>query len=130
MTDTAAITAFIETQISEDAKTATGLQSMVTSLSELNDRLPPASRRGTHVYDAGLWALGRVLAEVEAKRQLLAFAARNAWDVDGEWGDGCTLEDIVAGKCDDRGRDAYMEVARPLAAPYAGREGWDEDWAL
>lgn len=82
---------------------------------------------GNHIAH---WDPARVLAEIAAKRRLLAFAARNAWGVDGEWGDGCTLEAIVAGKCDDRGRDAYMEVARLLAAPYAGRDGWSDAWAL
>lgn len=129
MTDIAAITAFIEAQISEDAKTATGLQSMVTSLSELNDRLPPASRRSTHVYNAGLWALGRVLAEIETKRAILRLHMTSYAELD----DGTRRY-----FCQDRATDpdfngdlwAPCLTARLVAAPYAGRDGWDEKWAL
>ena len=52
----------------ETEKTAAGLQSMVATLNEINDRRPPDTRHGTQVYDAASWALARVLDDLAAAR--------------------------------------------------------------
>ena len=73
---------FLAAQYDEDEKTAAGLRAMVRSLSEINDRRSPATRNGTQVYDAGAWALDRLLADIAAKRQLLALWQRMEADLD------------------------------------------------
>lgn len=114
-------------QYDDDEKTATGLRSMVRSLSELNDRMPPDSRRGTQVYDAASWALARLLDDLAAKREIVKDyqvvvannAIRNA--VDGD--------EVQAAVYDLIAKSLGM-VLRRLAAPYAGGPGWKDEWAV
>jgi hypothetical protein len=115
-------------QYDADEKTATGLQSMVASLSELNDRMPPDTRRGTQVYDAGAWALDRMLAEIAAKRRRL-----DLHRPDPEWSNRCKicLSDRAGRHSEDWSADAWpCETILIDAAPYAGREGWRGEWAV
>jgi hypothetical protein len=62
------------------------------------------------------WDPARVLAEVDAKRRILDRLAR--WlDVEDEY-------DAVQTTLRAEGKD----MVRDLAAPYAGRDGWREEW--
>ena len=58
------------------------------------------------------WDPARVLAEVDAKRRILA------WLADAELSDGTTWSFDGDG------------LLRLLAQPYAGRDGWREEWRL
>jgi len=90
----------------------------------------------------------RVLADVEAKRAILAEVmswghtyidgdtwfscaqAASAFDEDGTPGSGCADDDRAGGPCDcglDRRRATFLYA---LAAPYAGRPGFKPEWRL
>jgi hypothetical protein len=74
------------------------------------------------------WDPTRVLTEVAAKRKLIDFAFAYASEVDDERGDGHTAEQIRAGECADHGGQAYIDVLRLLALPYADHPDYDENW--
>lgn len=59
------------------------------------------------------WDPARVLAEVEAKRRIL-----------GLWSDGADFPDFSGGY-----QAAAEDAISAMAQPYAGREGWREEWA-
>lgn len=68
--------------------------------------------------------------EIAAKRQLIDFAFKYAADIDGEYGDGHTAEEIRAGECDDTFGQVYMDVLRLLAAPYADHKDFAPAWSV
>lgn len=74
------------------------------------------------------WDPARVLAEVEAKRQLIDLIFRHAATVDGEWGCCHDADQIRAGRCPDTPVDD-VEGLRLLALPYSGHEGYRAGWA-
>lgn len=89
-------------------------------------------RSGEHtiVYDEG-WPLeseanhiahhdpARVLERyVPAIRRVIEAEMGNLYEFDQEWGDGCQLEDIQAGRCTDRGAWANSKVLAALASIY------------
>lgn len=69
-----------------------------------------------------------VLAVCKAHREIVDWVIVNAVDVDNEWGDGCTAEQIRAGECHDRQTATALEPLRALALAYADRPGFREDW--
>jgi hypothetical protein len=75
----------------------------------------------------------RVLAEVEAKRRILDLHARSwkrqpRFDATGvRLLDDCDVECEVCGWASADPTSA-CETVRLLALPYAGREGWREEW--
>lgn len=71
----------------------------------VNDAGCPSTHDAQHIAN---WDPARVLAEVEAKRQLLSWAM--TW---------------LERDCAPWNADAI----RLLAQPYAGRDGWREEWA-
>ena len=70
----------------------------------------------------------RILAEVAAKRRLIAEAFAYEQQIDGEWGCCHSAAQIEAGECRRIPSDE-IKALRILAAPYAGREGWRAEWA-
>lgn len=75
----------------------------------------------------------RTLRETAAKRELIAFAFRNAEAIDGEWGGGATADEIAAqvaaGDFTGYGASAAMAVLAPLASVYAGHEAYNPAWS-
>jgi hypothetical protein len=72
------------------------------------------------------WDPARVLAEVEAKRRILdAGAPRREREETGEYlhfGNWSSCSDDCAGT-------VWWEILKLLAQPYAGQDGWQEEWA-
>lgn len=104
-----------------------------------NPRWPVAVNvaNGTAIVAAGYngayehiarWDPARVLAEVAAKRRILAMHAHvpPPGYVPGS-GIGCQVcsRDPVGG---DLQPDGWCSTVRLLALPYAGRDGWREEW--
>jgi hypothetical protein len=69
----------------------------------------------------------RVLAEVDAKRQLLTLAFRHASKIDGEWGCCHSADQIEAGLCPEIRPDG-LEDLRILALPYADHPDYRAEW--
>lgn len=79
------------------------------------------------------WAPFRVLAECEAKRQLIDYAFRNAAVIDSEWGDCCPAEKIragVPGSSSCYGPDTAGELLCLLALPYVDHPDYQPGWVL
>lgn len=70
-----------------------------------------------------------VLAVCKAHRAIIDWFFWNAEAIDGEWGDGCDVEQIRAGECHDRHVAQSLRPLRALATIYADRPGWREEWA-
>jgi len=70
-----------------------------------------------------------VLAICKAHREIVDWFLWNAEAIDGEWGDGCDVEQIRAGQCHDRHVAQSLRPLRTLATIYADRPGWREEWA-
>jgi hypothetical protein len=73
------------------------------------------------------WDPARVLAEVEAKRAMLDVILAYEAKIDGEWGCCHSADAIGAGRCPEIDPNEIHAI-RVLAQPYAGREGWREEW--
>lgn len=73
------------------------------------------------------WCPQRVLACVAAKRRLIDAILEYEAKIDGEWGCCHSAEQIESGECPEIPPDE-TEALRILAAPYAGRPGWREEW--
>jgi len=69
----------------------------------------------------------RVLAEVAAKRAIIAEAFRHAAKIDSEWGDCHDADQIAAGLCPETAVDK-IPILRILALPNADRPGYREEW--
>jgi hypothetical protein len=67
------------------------------------------------------WDPARVLAEVEAKRRILDWCEARLHDAE----DFPSEEQYQLA-----GTDAWLNLLRPLAQPYAGQDGWQEEWQL
>jgi hypothetical protein len=78
---------------------------------------------GAYVYR---WPPKRVLAEVEAKRQVLEAMEDQA----REHLNTICNDPEAEGRYVQRAEFYRQEVARLLAQPYAGQDGWREEWAL
>lgn len=79
---------------------------------------------GAHVYR---WTPKRVLAEVDAKRRILVEIFGYEAKIDGEWGCCHSAADIGAGKCPEIDINEIAAL-RILALPYAGRDGYRDEW--
>ncbi len=111
------IAEFLEARNDDSAKTAAGLLGMVRSLGEINERMSPDTRRGPHVYDAGVWALSRVLADIETSRALAALHLECA----REYGPShCT-------GCDDTWP---CRTRRLLVAPHESHADFNPAWRI
>ncbi len=127
------IVAFLTIRYDEGEKTATGLRSMVRSLNEINDRMPPDSRRGTHIYDAGLWALDRVLADIAAGRSIITrhrLPAEDEWQ--SRWHPRMCIGCGETGEFSDpriRKIDNCPEL-RSLANVYSDHADFRSEWAI
>lgn len=124
------ITEFLLARVAEDeAAFVTAVDFEVDSLR--SDGLPDTNAEEIREFwlrpNSGLW-WKRVMAECEAKRRIIKWAAENAWNIDGEWGDGHTAQEIAAGCCTDYGNDALMKPLKALALPYADHPDYDETW--
>jgi hypothetical protein len=85
---------------------------------------------GIKVADAehiARWDPARVLAEVEVKRCILDEILRYEAKIDSEWGCCHSAEAIAAGQCPET-KPSDIPAIRLLAQPYAGRDGWREEW--
>jgi hypothetical protein len=71
-----------------------------------------------------------VLADIAAKRALIDYAFGNASNIDSEWGDGCSPEQIRAGECRDTGGRAAMIPLRLLAAPHSEHPDFKPEWRI
>ncbi len=71
----------------------------------------------------------RVLREVAAKRALIAFALKNAQQIDSEWGDCHDAEEIASGQCRDHGAEVAYKVLKPLAAIDNTHPDYRPEWA-
>ena len=74
------------------------------------------------------WDPARVLAEVEAKREIMAEAFHHAATIDSEWGCCHDAEEIEQGMCPDQ-RPDELALLRLLARPYVGHPGYRPEWA-
>ena len=74
------------------------------------------------------WDPARVLAEVEAKRKIMAEAFHHAATIDSEWGCCHDAEEIEQGMCPDQ-RPDELALLRLLARPYVGHPGYRPEWA-
>lgn len=61
----------LENRIQSNAETASRLREAIVVLSAINDRKPPETRVGTHVYDTALWALDRVVSSCADRLKVL-----------------------------------------------------------
>lgn len=69
----------------------------------------------------------RVLREIDAKRALMKVIFRYEAKIDGEWGCCHDAEEIEAGECEETPPNE-IEALRVLAALYADRPGFREEW--
>jgi hypothetical protein len=70
----------------------------------------------------------RVLAEIEAKRRIMAEAFHHAAVIDSEWGCCHDAEEIEQGLCPEQHPDE-LPLLRLLALPYASYPGYRPEWA-
>ena len=71
----------------------------------------------------------RVLAECDAKRQIIDFAFEDLEIEDGEWGCGHSAAEIRAGKCRTI-RPAEAGILQALALPYSDHPDYDPAWRI
>lgn len=69
-----------------------------------------------------------VLADVDAKRRIIAQAFRHEAKIDGEWGCVHSAADIEAGKCEET-PVAEIALLRLLALPYRDHPDYQPEWA-
>lgn len=69
----------------------------------------------------------RVLAEVDAKRRLVAQVLRYEAKIDGEWGCCHSGDQIAAGQCEETNPNE-IEALQLLALPYATHPDYREEW--
>lgn len=93
-----------------------------------NGEMTSAARLDDHLFTAhGVreWGRARVLAEVQAKRAILAIHAESDFPYDPENGPG---DYSWIARCQGCYEDAPCTTVRLLAQPYAGQDGWREEW--
>lgn len=73
------------------------------------------------------WKVDRVLAECDAKRQMLDQIFQYEAKIDGEWGCCHDADQIREGRCADIPVDDIAAL-RILAQPFAQRPGYREEW--
>ena len=64
----------------------------------------------------------RVLRNVKATREFVAFAFKNAETIDGEWACCHDADQIAAGECNSDGARAALRVLEPIASQWDGDE--------
>jgi hypothetical protein len=98
--------------ISTDPQSELHIRGAVLSLDDI----------GVHI---ARWDPARVLAEVEAKRRIIADIVDEA-----TWLDlSCDMDRRIGPR--DEATEPYLgdQLAKLVAQPYAGRPGWRDDWA-
>ncbi|MGW5852100.1 DUF6221 family protein [Streptomyces sp. NPDC055254] len=73
------------------------------------------------------WNPARVLAEVDAKRQMLGVILRYEAKIDSEWGCCHSGDQIAAGQCEETNPNE-IGALRLLALPYADHPKYRDEW--
>lgn len=111
--------AFLRAQLDEDERVAKALDPQRHR--DLATEVLSTAKPGAHLHalHVARWDSARVLAEVEAKRRILDLAP------------GAVMRALATQDPDFR--DGYVaaheDAIKALALPYAGRPGWQEEWA-
>jgi hypothetical protein len=103
--------AFLRHQLDEDERVARALEPAYGIYPDGH------TQAGSEYLDR--FYVDRVLAEVEAKRRIVDEWNRR-WDAEDP--------DYDVRRTDDNWGDALTFAVKLLAQPYAGREGWREEW--
>jgi hypothetical protein len=82
---------------------------------------------GDMIAHVARWDPARVLAEVSAKRAILAEILRYEAKIDGEWGCCCSVETIAAGECPETPLGEVTALLL-LAAPFSDHSEFDPSW--
>lgn len=70
----------------------------------------------------------RALAEVAAKRAVIAAEIHNLYVIDNEWGCSHSESEIRDGECDQDGNLATSDILRTLSCVYSDHPDFNEEW--
>jgi hypothetical protein len=117
------ITEFLEARIDEDEMAAAAYARFIDGA--LKGQKP---KKGWDRPELRMPDPARLSAECAAKRAIVAEQFGYLEAMDGEWGDGCSAQQIRAGDCYNLGVQE-MPILRHLAAVYAGHPDYRPEWA-
>lgn len=119
--------AFLRAQLDDDERVAReALKRQTSQRRMIRGQMVDVPNQPMPEWRRSVWPPERVLAEIEAKRRLLEPHAESDFPYDPD-GPGPGDYSWTA-RCNECYQDAPCLTVRLLALPYAGRDGWREEW--
>lgn len=123
---TADLITWLRAQLDEDERVAReALKRQTSQRRMIRGQMVDVPNQPMPEWRRSVWPPGRVLAEVEAKRRVLDLA-------DDATGLDMSVDMDRRVGVRDTAVEPYLgdQIALVLAQPYAGRDGWREEWAV